>query len=49
MEAALYQSEELDEERAGEATRVEVGNERTRGVVECGGITSERSIPEVLL
>ena len=49
VEAILYEGQESDETRIGQATRVEVGDERTRRVVECWGITSERGIPEVLL
>ena len=35
--------------RGLEKLSVEVGNERTRGVVECRGMAYERSIPKVLL
>jgi hypothetical protein len=49
MEAAFYESKELDETGIGKATCVEVGNERTRRMVERGSFTSERSVAKDLL
>jgi hypothetical protein len=49
VEAPLHEGQEPNEARTGGTTRLEIGDQRPRRVVECKSVTYERGIPKVLL